>query len=53
VLTTTAGAVSRSLAATGGGHGLTGLRERAALGGGTLSAGPIDGQWRVWLRIPA
>jgi signal transduction histidine kinase len=41
------------LAATGGGHGLTGLRERAALAGGTLTAGPADGEWRVCLRIPA
>ena len=41
------------LAATGGQYGLTGLRERAALGGGTLSAGPAGGEWRVSLRIPA
>jgi len=41
------------LAATGGQYGLTGLRERAALGGGTLTAGPADGEWRVALRIPA
>jgi signal transduction histidine kinase len=40
------------LAHTGTGYGLTGLRERAALGGGTLSAGLEDGQWRVRLRIP-
>jgi signal transduction histidine kinase len=40
------------LAHTGTGYGLAGLRERAALGGGTLSAGPEDGQWRVRLRIP-
>jgi signal transduction histidine kinase len=44
---------SRPLAATGAGYGLTGLRERAALGGGTLTAGPADGDWRVTLRIPA
>jgi signal transduction histidine kinase len=37
----------------GTGYGLTGLRERAALGGGTLVAGPADGEWRVYLRIPA
>jgi signal transduction histidine kinase len=41
------------LAATGAQYGLTGLRERAALGGGTLTAGPADGEWRVGLRIPA
>ena len=43
----------RPLAATGAGYGLTGLRERAALGGGTLTAGPADGEWQVTLRIPA
>jgi len=41
------------LAATGAGAGLTGLRERAALAGGTLEAGPADRTWRVCLRIPA
>jgi signal transduction histidine kinase len=41
------------LADAGAGYGLTGLRERAALGGGVLTAGPEDGQWRVCLRIPA
>jgi signal transduction histidine kinase len=41
------------LAAAGAQYGLTGLRERAALGGGTLAAGPADGHWRVALRIPA
>ena len=41
------------LAHTGPGYGLTGLRERAALAGGTLTAGPEDGQWSVHLRIPA
>ncbi|MFZ0379358.1 MAG: sensor histidine kinase [Solirubrobacteraceae bacterium] len=41
-----------SLAASGGGYGLQGMRERAQLLGGTLdaSAGP-DG-WRVELRLP-
>jgi signal transduction histidine kinase len=43
----------RPLAATGAGYGLTGLRERAALSGGTLTAGPADGEWQVSLRIPA
>jgi signal transduction histidine kinase len=37
----------------GTGYGLTGLRERAAIGGGTLVAGPADEEWRVCLRIPA
>jgi signal transduction histidine kinase len=41
------------LAHSGAGYGLTGLRERAALAGGTLTAGPEDGQWSVHLRIPA
>ena len=41
------------LAHTGAGYGLTGLQERAALAGGTLTAGPEDGQWSVHLRIPA
>jgi signal transduction histidine kinase len=41
------------LAATGAQYGLTGLRERAALGGGTLTAGPAEGEWQVCLRIPA
>jgi signal transduction histidine kinase len=41
------------LAATGAGYGLTGLRERAVLGGGALTAGPAGGQWQVCLRIPA
>ena len=44
------------LARSGAGYGLTGLRERAALAGGTLTAdripGPDGGQWRVCLRIP-
>jgi signal transduction histidine kinase len=41
------------LAGTGAGYGLTGLRERAALAGGTLEAGPRAGNWQVSLRIPA
>jgi signal transduction histidine kinase len=43
----------RPLAGAGAGYGLTGLRELAALGGGSLTAGPADGQWQVCLRIPA
>lgn len=34
------------------GAGLTGMRERAQLAGGTLDAGPIDGGFRVRLRMP-
>jgi len=41
------------LAETGAGAGLTGLKERAALAGGTLAAGPADGTWRIDLTIPA
>jgi signal transduction histidine kinase len=41
------------LAHAGAGYGLTGLQERAALAGGTLTVGPSDGQWSVHLRIPA
>jgi signal transduction histidine kinase len=41
------------LAATGAQYGLTGLRERAALGGGTLTAGPAEGEWQVCLKVPA
>jgi signal transduction histidine kinase len=40
------------LAATGGGYGLTGLRERAQLLGGTLRAGPDGSGWTVELRLP-
>jgi signal transduction histidine kinase len=42
-----------ALAATGGGYGLQGMRERAQLLGGTLDAGQADGGWRVELRLPA
>ena len=41
------------LADTGGGFGLVGLAERAALAGGTLEVGPDAGNWQVNLRIPA
>lgn len=41
------------LARAGTGYGLTGLRERAALTGGTLTAGPAGSQWQVRLRLPA
>jgi signal transduction histidine kinase len=41
------------LAASGGGYGLTGMRERAELLGGRLEAGPAGKGFRVWLWIPA
>jgi signal transduction histidine kinase len=44
--------IQRPLAGTGGGYGLTGLRERAELAGGRFTAGPVDGGWRVDVRIP-
>lgn len=44
---------ARPLTHAGTGYGLTGLRERAAIGGGTLTAGPGEGYWRVCLTIPA
>jgi signal transduction histidine kinase len=44
---------SISLAASGGGYGLEGMRERARGLGGTLSAGPDGDGWRVELRLPA
>jgi signal transduction histidine kinase len=41
------------VAQPGGGHGLTGMRERVAVYGGELEAGPLpDGGWRVRARLP-
>ncbi len=40
------------LAASGGGYGIQGMRERAQLLGGTLSAGADGEAWRVELRLP-
>ena len=42
-----------ALAATGGGYGVQGMRERAESLGGTLTAGPYEDGWRVTLRVPA
>ncbi|MGZ4433387.1 MAG: sensor histidine kinase [Trebonia sp.] len=44
---------ARPLAGAGTGYGLVGLKERAALGGGSLIARPTSGQWRVSLTMPA
>jgi signal transduction histidine kinase len=41
------------LAGSGGGYGLTGMRERAELLGGRLEASPAGKGFRVWLSIPA
>jgi signal transduction histidine kinase len=38
---------------SGGGYGLVGMRERAELLGGTLSAGETDTGFQVHLRVPA
>ncbi|SEG84198.1 Histidine kinase [Actinacidiphila yanglinensis] len=35
-----------------GGSGLRGLRERAALLGGEAQAGPVNGEWRMRVRLP-
>ncbi|WP_328316211.1 sensor histidine kinase [Streptomyces sp. NBC_00388] len=35
-----------------GGSGLRGIRERAALLGGTAETGPHEGDWRVYARLP-
>ena len=43
---------TRPLADAGGGYGLTGLRERTELAGGTFTAGPDGDGWRVDVRIP-
>jgi signal transduction histidine kinase len=48
-----AGLVPNGLADAGGGYGLQGMRERATLLGGTLSAGAAGEGWRVELRLPA
>jgi signal transduction histidine kinase len=44
----------RSAVPSGGGHGLTGMRERVEVLGGSLSAEPTgDGGWRVATTLPA
>jgi signal transduction histidine kinase len=42
----------RASEADGGGHGLIGMRERAALLGGSVEAGARDGRFHVHARLP-
>jgi signal transduction histidine kinase len=44
--------VPRGVAASDGGHGIVGMRERASLLGGSLEAGLNDGAFRVLARLP-
>ncbi|WP_086724298.1 sensor histidine kinase [Streptomyces carpinensis] len=37
---------------SGGGHGLRGVADRARLLGGAAHAGPVDGAWRLSVRLP-
>jgi signal transduction histidine kinase len=46
------GQVQSALALSGSRQGLRGLRERAALLGGELHAGPGDGNWTLEMRVP-
>jgi signal transduction histidine kinase len=46
------GTAPRPIVRTGSGHGLIGMRERAALFGGKLEAGPFAGGFRVRAIIP-
>ncbi|HET9075564.1 MAG TPA: histidine kinase [Acidimicrobiales bacterium] len=41
-----------ALAASGGGYGLQGIKERVLLVGGRVQAGPVDGGWRVEAEVP-
>ncbi|GAA1892777.1 sensor histidine kinase [Streptantibioticus ferralitis] len=47
-----AAGTERPLGASGAGYGLTGLRERAELAGGTLTARVVDNTWSVCVTIP-
>ena len=44
--------VSVDRASVPGGYGLSGMRERAELSGGTLTAGPTSTGFRVELQVP-
>jgi signal transduction histidine kinase len=43
----------RAVRETGGGHGIVGMRERAALLGGTLDAGTRNGRFELRAQLPA
>ena len=43
----------RAVRGTGGGHGMIGMRERAALLGGTLEAGARNGRFELRAHLPA
>jgi signal transduction histidine kinase len=43
----------RAVRGTGGGHGIVGMRERAALLGGKLDAGTRDGRFELRAQLPA
>jgi signal transduction histidine kinase len=49
---TVANPLGREARPTGGGHGLIGMRERAALLGGSLDAGVRDGRFELHARLP-
>jgi signal transduction histidine kinase len=51
-LTVTNRVADGATARTAGGHGLTGMRERAALLGGTLDAGRVDDRFEVRATLP-
>ncbi|MGG2461239.1 sensor histidine kinase [Streptomyces sp. RGM 3693] len=42
----------RSEPGISGGHGVPGMRERAEIVGGRLTAGPVEGEWIVECRVP-
>jgi signal transduction histidine kinase len=46
------GSGDASAAVTGSGTGLTGLRERVLLCGGTISSGPVDQGYQLAVRLP-
>ena len=47
-----AGTRASAVGPSGGGYGLTGMRERAELLGGSLTAGPTDEGFAVQLQLP-